>query len=451
MRIAFSEKLAFGLGNFMPVVVTVTGGLAMFFYTDVAGLSAAFVGAMLLAVRLVDAVWDIWVGRRVDATRHRLGQARPYLLWFAPLLALAIAGSFTVPPWDGPARTSWFVLTYVLMWCCYSLIQIPFQALLPLVAPDPEERLRLAGVNSFVQFTFVMGCAVGFPMLKDVLADGNQARGFQLAALVFAAVGLAFTWICFARVRERVEPMPIRPPNLRGDIGALWRSRSWRSAVLANCALGALISLPLSSGVYFFTAVLGKPQLVGPYMGIGGLGLMLGVVLSDQLTRRFCKKRVFVGTNLACAVFLLGFLTTGPDVLPLVFALALLSNMALGVSAPISFSMNGDVADAVELQSGKRVVGTLVATVQFMSKLGGGLASALVGAVLSLSLYQAGATQQPASAQMGILALMSVLPAAVALVVAVVIGWAYPLNRARLVQQQAELVALRQQQPASVD
>lgn len=444
MRIPLHEKLAFGLGNFMPVTVTATGGLAMYFYTDVAGLSAAFIGTMLLLVRVVDAVWDIWVGRRVDATRHRWGQGRPYLLWFAPLLALALVASYTVPPWEGPWRTLYFVVAYVLLWCCYSLIQIPFQSMLPLVAPDPDERLRLAGVNSFVQFVFVIACAVGFPMLKDLLAQGSPAQGFQRAALLFAGAGLLFTWLCFALVRERVPPMPGARPELRTDLAALWRNRPWRACVLASCVLGVLIGLPLSSGVYYFSAVIGQPQLIGPFMGAGGLGLVLGVVLSDQLTRRLCKKRVYVGTNIACAVLLMGFMAAGPDRLPLVFALALLSNMALGVSAPISFSMNGDVADAIELQSGQRVVGTLVATVNFASKVGAGLCSAIVGAVLSLTLYQAGGTQQSAAAQQGIVALMSVIPALVALGVAGVIGWGYPLNRQRLSHQQVELAQRRE-------
>lgn len=446
MRIPLHEKIAFGLGNFMPTAVTATGGLAMYFYTDVAGLSAAFIGAMLLLVRVVDAVWDIWVGRRVDATRHRWGQARPYLLWFAPLMAVALVASFTVPPFEGTARTLYFVAAYVLLWCAYSLVQIPFQSLLPLVASDPDERLRLAGVSSFVQFVFVIGCSVGFPMLKDLLSDGVPAQGFQRAALVLAVVGLLFTWLCFAGVRERVAPSSGPRPQLRADMRAVWRNRPWRVGVLAQCALGVLIGLPLSSGVYYFTAVLGKPQLIGPFMGAGGLGLVLGVVLSDQLTRRLCKKQVYVGASVAAALSLLGFMAVpaGPAApMALVFALAFVSNLALGVTAPISFSMNGDVADSIELQSCQRVVGTLVATVNFASKVGSGLTSAIVGAVLATTLYQAGAAQQSPAAQQGIVALMSVVPAAVALTVAALIGWAYPLNRARLAQQQQALAARR--------
>jgi GPH family glycoside/pentoside/hexuronide:cation symporter len=443
MRIPLHEKVAYGLGNFMPTAVTATGGLAMYFYTDVAGLSAAFIGTMLLLVRLIDAVWDIWVGRRVDATRTRWGQARPYLLWFAPLLALALVASFSVPPWDGPWRTAYFVAGYVMLFCCYSLIQIPFQSMMPLVAPDPDERLRLAGVNTFVQFIFVIACAVGFPVLKDLLSDGQPAQGFQRAAMLFGGAGLLLTWLCFALVRERVPPISSPQANLRVDLAALWRSRPWRAGVLAQCALGTLIGLPLSAGVYYFAAVVGKPQLIGPFMGAGGLGLVLGVVLCDQLTRRICKKRVYVGANIACAALLMGFALVSPTDLTLVFALNLLANMALGVSAPISASMNGDVADAIELQSGQRVVGTLIATINFASKVGSGLTSAIVGAVLSYTLYQAGTAVQSGLARQGIVALMSVIPALVALGVAAVIGWGYPLTRARLAQQQTDLTDKR--------
>ncbi len=448
LRLPLHEKVAYGLGNFMPTAVTATGGMAMYFYTDVAGLSAAFIGTLLLLVRVVDAVWDIWVGRRVDATRSRFGQARPYLLWFAPVLALALVLSFSVPPLEGAARTVYYVLAYVALWCAYSLIQIPFQSMMPMIAPDPDERLRLAGVNSVVQFIFVIGCSAGFPILKDVLSDGVPAQGFQRAAMLFAGVGLLFTWLCFALVRERVPPMSGPRAALKADLRSLLASRAWRTGVLAQCVLGVLIGLPLSSGVYYFAVVMGQPQLIGPYMGLGGIGLVLGVIVSDQLTRRLCKKRVYVGAMLSGAVMLSAMLFGGADRLPLVFALALLSNLCLGISAPISYSMNGDIADDIERREGQRVVGTLVATINFASKVGSGLCSAIVGAVLSFTAYQAGVAAQAPMAQQGIVALMSVIPALMALGVAAVMAWGYPLGRAQLQQMNAELTQRRTAQAA---
>ncbi|MEN9893946.1 MAG: hypothetical protein RLY78_4241 [Pseudomonadota bacterium] len=445
------EQLAYGLGNFMPTAVTATGGMAMFFYTDVAGLSAAFIGALLLLVRIGDAVWDIGVGRRVDATRTAQGQARPYLLWCAPLLALALVASFSIPAGLGEtARHAWVVIAYVALWCGYSLVQIPYQSLLPLVAPDPDHRLRMAGVSSLVQFIFVIGCAAGFPMLKDALSDGDPARGFQRAALAYAGVGLAFTWLCYAGVRERVLAPPASTRGSLGpDLRALTGNRCWRVGIAVQCVLGVLIGLPLSAGVYYFTAVVQQPQLIGPFMGLGGIGLVLGVLLSDRLTRRWCKRRVFILACAAAAVLQCGYLLPGLGAVPAVFVLGLLCNVCLGLSAPISASMNGDIADAVEHDSGRRVVGTLVATVNFASKVGAGLVSAIVGLTLSLSHYQAGAAAQSDLARHGVLALMSVIPALAALGVALLLARAYPLDRAALQRLRDELARRRALQAAA--
>ena len=449
-RLPIHEKVAYGLGNFMPTAVTATGGLAMYFYTDVAGLSAAFIGTMLLLVRVVDAMWDLWVGRRVDANDSRWGQCRGYLLWFSPLLALALFASFTIPPLEGAARTLWFVGTYIALWCTYSLVQIPFQSMLPVVAPDPDERLRVAGVSSLVQFVFVIACGAGFPIMKDILAAGHgQAHGFQQAALLMAVVGLLLSWTCFAFVRERVRPMPSAQPDLRGDLRTIGASRVWLIGFLVQVLLGTLVGLSLGSSVYYLANVLHHPELVGPYMGIGGVGLLAGVILSDQLTRRICKKKVLVGSMVACAVTALAFALVTPAHLPLVFVLAFANNVTIGICAPITSSMNGDIADQLELDGGRRVVGTLVATINFASKVGAGLCSALIGATLSMTGYLPGVTAQPGGALDGITALMSAVPAIIAMAIALAIARFYPLGRARLAQLRVDLEAARRLRAAA--
>lgn len=450
-NLRFTEKLAYGLGNFLPTVVTATAGYAMFFYTDVAGLDAAFIGLLLLLVRVADAVWDIGVGRLVDRTHTRFGRCRPYLLWAAPLLALALVASFTVPPLQGTARTVYFVGAYVALWFAYSLIYIPFQAVLPLMTSNAQDRLRAAGVTSFLQFLFVIAGGALFPVAKDALGAGDAAQGFQRAALLFASVGLLFTWICFVVIRERVASgTPAgQPANLRADAQALWRSRPWRAVFVAQVLLATLIGVPLGSGVYYFAVVIGQPQMIGPYMGLCGLGLAVGVVLSDQLTRRLCKRQVYaVSSGSAALVFAL-FLGIDPTAVWQPLVLGFVANLLCGVGAPISYSMNADTADAVELQSDRRVVGTLFATVNFAQKLGTGLASAITGGLLAWGHYQAGqgAAQSPEAVH-AVVALMSVVPALLALGLAAVVGKGYTLNRRALTQLGDDLARQRAAQAA---
>jgi GPH family glycoside/pentoside/hexuronide:cation symporter len=443
MRIPLHEKIAFGLGNFFPTAVVATSGMAMYFYTDVAGFSVAFIGAMLLFVRIGDAVWDLVVGRLVDRTRTRWGQARPFLLWTAPVLAVAMVASFSLPPWSGAAGTAFIVVAFVVLWWCYSLIQIPLQSLSALIAPDPDERLKLTGVGALLLFLCVIGCGAGFPILKDVLANGNQAVGFQRAAMLMAGVGLVFTWLSFAGVRERTPPMTSAPRDLKGDIAALWANRGWRAIVVATGVQAALIGLPLASGVYYFAAVMKQPGMIGPYMGVSGIGLLLGVVVSGLLTGRYCKKRVLVASAVANAVVLLGYLAAGPGRLPLVMGLAALANVLLGISAPITVSMVADTCDEVERDSGRRVVGTLFATSNFAGKVGASLCAGIVGVVLAWTQYVPGSAQQAEPALQGISALMGVIPSLFALLYAALIGWGYPLGRDQLTQLREDLARQR--------
>lgn len=444
MKLSFGEKLAYGCGNLFPTAVTATGGMAMYFYTDVVGLSAALIGSLLLLVRLADAVWDICVGRWVDRTRSRWGQCRPFLMFAAPLMGLAFVAAFTVPPFADPtARLAWVVLTYTALWWCYSAVMIPFQSMPALVAPDPDERLRLLGVNSFLMFVCVVGCGAGFPIVKDLLADGQPAQGFWRAALIFGGAGTLLTWVCAFGTRERVSAGAVRAPDLRADFAALWGNRGWRVCLLAFALLALLIGLPLAAGVYFFAAVLKQPALIGPFMGLSGLGLMLGVVISDRLTRRYCKKRVLVTATAAMGLVSMGYLAVMTGPVPAVLALALATNLALGIGAPITQSLLSDTADAIERDSGRRVVGTLFASINFTQKIGAGAASAVVGGVLSATGYLAGRPEQPAEALWGIAALMGPVCGAVALAIAALIGWGYPLGRAEVAQLRDELAARR--------
>lgn len=446
-NLSFAEKLAYGCGNFFPTLVTSTAGMAMFFYTDVAGLSAALIGTVLLLVRLADAGWDVYVGRWVDRNRSRWGQCRPFLLFAAPLMVVALLAAFTVPPVDGPgAKLAWVVLSYSALWWGYSLVMIPFQSLPPVMTPDPDARLRLLGVSTFVLFIFVVGCGAGFPVMKDVLAAGNPAQGFQRAALLFGGVGLVMTWLCFALVKERVQAPPAKAPDIKADFAALWASRAWRACMVAFGLLALLIGLPLAAGAYYFAAVLKAPALIGPFMGLSGLGLMAGVVLSDRLTRHFCKKRVMVVSSALMGVVSLGYLATMSGPPPAVFALAFLANLMLGVGAPVSQSLLADAADAIERDTGRRVVGTLFATVGFAQKIGAGLSSAVVGAMLSATGYVASTTgpvDQPAGAVWGIAALMGPVTGVFAFLIAAVLGWGYPMGRAELARLRDDLAARR--------
>src|SRR6476619_2034941 len=65
----FANNLAF----------TLSTAFLLYYYTDVAGLSAAAVATMFFVVRLWDAFADMFAGRLVHRTMTRMGKFRPFI------------------------------------------------------------------------------------------------------------------------------------------------------------------------------------------------------------------------------------------------------------------------------------------------------------------------------------------------------------------------------------
>ena len=100
------------------------------YYTDVAGISAAAAGTLLLVVRIFDAFADILAGRIVDRTySKRFGKFRPFILFGSlPLLLLSVA-TFSMPQIGETGMLLYAYLTYAALGLAYSLVNIPYGSL----------------------------------------------------------------------------------------------------------------------------------------------------------------------------------------------------------------------------------------------------------------------------------------------------------------------------------
>ena len=80
MNLKFSEKLAYGPGDFASNLIFATvSTFLMYYYTDIYGLPAVVVGTILFVARFVDALWDLLLGTLIDRANKRWGQCQPYL------------------------------------------------------------------------------------------------------------------------------------------------------------------------------------------------------------------------------------------------------------------------------------------------------------------------------------------------------------------------------------
>ena len=95
-HVPFTQLFAFGVGGIIPIALFNIAGQLMGLIGNIClGLSAFWLGVILIIPRLWDAISDPIVGHISDNTRSRWGRRRPYLL----LGGIAVAISFVLMWW----------------------------------------------------------------------------------------------------------------------------------------------------------------------------------------------------------------------------------------------------------------------------------------------------------------------------------------------------------------
>ncbi len=424
------EKFAYGLGDFASSLVFQTvSTFLMFFYTDVYGLSAAVVGTLLFTARTADAVWDIFLGTMIDRTGSRWGQCRPYLLFGAPLLGLCAIATFSVPDGDAQFKLVYAYVSYILLMMAYSVVNIPYGALPALMTDDPRDRTRLATWRMFCAFSCAVLVNTAMIKLVQYLGGGDQQLGYQRTVLAMAVIGTLLFWLCFAGTRERVRPLQ-QPMHVRRDLRTLVAGRAWWMMALIGTCMFTAVAITNGSAMYYFRYVVGDTARAAPYFLCIGLGNLTGILLSSQLTRRYCKRQVMLLASLGAALLYASFYFVDPAH---PWALNLLGYAITcfgGISLPIVFSMVADTADDAELRSGRRMVGLTASTIGFAIKLGLGLGGAVTGIILTMVGYQANVAQSAQTIE-GMKLIMSAVPATGKLLVFAIVLF-YPLGQKKL-------------------
>ena len=175
-----TSVVGYGLGDFgCNLSFSLATSWLLFYYTDVAGFSAAAMGTMFFVVRLWDAVADVLAGRAVDSVMTRWGKFRPFIMFGAVPLLLINVLTFYVPasfqrqnPADAPLTwgpgVMWAYATYAVLGLAYSMVNIPYGSMASAMTQSVTERAKLVAARAF-------GSAVGGVFLTFVIAPPISA------------------------------------------------------------------------------------------------------------------------------------------------------------------------------------------------------------------------------------------------------------------------------------
>lgn len=454
-KIGLKEKIGYGFGDaaasmFWKLFAMYLG----FFYTDVFGISAAAVATMFLITRTWDAGFDPIVGILGDRTETRWGKFRPYILWMAFPFGILGVLLFTTPGMAGTGKLVYAYITYSLMWIVYSMINVPYASLMGVMTSDSNERTSLATFRfifafggSFLVLLIVKPLADFFTHFKSV---PSPQFGWQMAAIVIAALAVLFFMFTFSWTRERLKPIEAKT-NLASDLKDLCKNGPWFILLGAGIATIFFNSIRDGAAVYYFKYFIEEKCLfsVGKieffpstlYLVLGQAANIIGVVLATPVSKVLGKKGTYMGAMVAAAIFSMGFHWIHGGNIALIFTLQVLVSIAAGIIFPLLWSMYADTSDYSEWKSGRRATGLVFSASSMTQKFGGAIGTFVVLRLLDFYGYKANQAQA-ASTLTGIQAMLSYLPAAGAALSAFFMI-VYPLSTHRMQEIGEDLAKTR--------
>lgn len=114
------------------LVWTLPSSFLMLYYTDSVGISAAYIGTIMLICRLFDGFSDVLMGVVIDKTHTRWGKARPWLMLMTLPMLLSIYFTFKVPTGEvGMQKAYTFISYFIMSVICYTAVNLSYHSMLP--------------------------------------------------------------------------------------------------------------------------------------------------------------------------------------------------------------------------------------------------------------------------------------------------------------------------------
>ena len=432
-KVTTKEKLAYGIGCFgQNMAYYFLSNYILFFYTDVFYILPAAAGLILLITKIWDAVNDPIMGIFVDRTRSKWGKFRPWII-FTPIFFVPISIlCFSAPNLTYVGRIIWAYVTFILFDITYTASDVPYWAMSSAITADTTERNSVVMYPRFVATVAIAIATVGtLPLIRlfeNLVGKGaNGDRGYQFTALFYGVLTIISFAITFFLVKERVViPRSTKQATSKDVFTTLLKNKPLLLLIISGLFVNMASGAKLSTLIYYAKYNLGNEMLNPLIAGVNIPFILLGIVFTPFLAKKFGKKMTYIILLVLFSVGTLGFYLSGWESLAAVLIWNCISSIGMAAPLVLQTSMLADTIEYAELRVGKRQEGLIFSSQTFMVKLSSAATAWITGIILMSTGFVANQIQQQ-SALIGIHNIISLLPF-IACTIAIIPMLFYPLT-----------------------
>lgn len=360
VKFPFGRKILFSLSGFSRMLASaMISTYAVYYYTDILGLSGALVGIIILISKIWDIINDPMMGILVDRTRSKEGKCRYWLKFFSVPGGIVLAMMFIVPDFGTTGQAVWFAVTYIFQAMFHTVLRIPANALIGRITSNQSERSKINQIFMIFNLAGTYSLtAAAMPLVK--LFGGEDLRKGFVGLAIVCGVLYALGFLAAALATKGYEPLEYleeehlsqkkgsaSKTSLKETLLALLRNNYWLLCV--GVAFFSVLGegTSLASLVQHFQYNLGDMGLMTTYSVISVITTVIGILSLGILTKKLGNAGTaflagvlgfagwmlrFVFSDASATVFIVGFIigAAGSGLVSAVIILCLLDSCVYG-------------------------------------------------------------------------------------------------------------------------
>lgn len=266
-----------------------------YYYTDSAGISAAFAGTMMLICRLFDGISDLFMGTIIDKTKARWGKARSWILFSTIPMVLAYLAMYNVPESIGQGgKNIWSAVSYFLLSVVfYTANNLAYHSMLPRFSLNSEDRGAVSVVRTIFSTGAFLLMNIVTPILFTAFGGKEKQSTWTIITLIYGSLAIICLFITFFGVKEKLPIEDTKKEEDRAPVKAslalLLKSRYFYIAIILFFAY--FVSSGIGGiGIYYTTNVLGSATYYSMQSFAGLIPTIVVLPFVPRLYKKFGKR-----------------------------------------------------------------------------------------------------------------------------------------------------------------
>lgn len=390
-----------------------------FFLTTIAGISPAIAGTISSIAIAWDAVTDPILGTMVDTSKSKKGKRRPFIGMSLIPMVVSIIFLFTKVDFPQAQKNIYYLIVVLIFWTSYTAFNIPYYSLGSVITNDDDERAKIAGFREAMGFIGIF-CGTSVPTFlvgKLTKAGWSDAHAWSAAAVVggiIVLVSIGIMWRATKGHEPIDEQMDVEKFTIRGTINgivSLMKTKPYVLIILSALFCNVYMTLFYSDMLYYTSYVMGISESSASILyAIQSACSICLIPFVTKLAMNHDKRNVYVACMAGSGVIMILAKFVGIKTLPM--AIAYIIVVGIGTCAYWLFIFNFlyDVVDLDEFKTGKKRDGIIMSYYSLLLKLGGAVASLVLGILMQAGGFAPEAAEQSVKAIGTIESLFTVYP-----------------------------------------